>query len=128
MGKYRYIENFPEKIDITFEDKKSFDEYYSKRLRDFIDSSIEYNKWDRKILPLNKDGNPRKYNPATHLQDKEVREKQKKAFGNYLEKKKLEKIERDNKIRLNYENALKVLINNNIDITQLKIQPRFPNF
>ena len=135
--KIKYIETFPDKIDITFDSAKDFYEYYSKRLSevavilDFYSdkSKYRYNDWKKIHVRLNKDGSPRKPYYPEHLQTKESREKQKVKFAEYQEKRKQKQdLAREQRKQLDkelLEKATYVLLENKIDLSRLIIKLRF---
>jgi hypothetical protein len=132
--KIRYTEKYPEVIDITFNTREEFNKFYLDRCGKVVDilnpegKTWNTDKWIKKFFRLNKDGTPRKYNPAEHLHTKKSELKQKEGWKKYQERRKKEKEDKDKLIRENYNNALNILITNNIDVTKLNIKPRFDNF
>jgi len=134
--KVRYIEKFPEELNIVFDTREEYYKFFNERIDivskklDFYNpnSKFRYDSWVHTSIKLNNDGSPRKYNPATHLQSKESKAKQKIKWKEYQERKKKDKELNDELIKENHIKAIKILIDNNIDITKLKIEPKFPHF
>lgn len=134
--KVRYVEKFPEDLNILFDTREEYYKFFRERMDlvsrklDFYNpnSKFRYDSWIHQSFKLNKDGSPRKYNPGVALQTPESRAKQKIKWKEYQEKKKHDKELNDELIKENHRKALKILIDNNIDITKLKIEPRFPHF
>jgi len=131
--KKRYIEEFPDKIerDFTYEEyydffKKRFNEV-SERL-DFCNplSKYKYSDWKYKTFTLNKNGVPRRPYYPNQLMSSKVREKQQRKFQEYLQKKR-EEIRLRNKQEKaldegTYAQAIKILIDNKIDLNRLDIR------
>lgn len=130
----RYIEKYP--VDMV-KDFFSLDEYdaFKKERFDYICkkfdiynplSKFHYSDWKHESFRLNKDGMPRKYYNPVHLQTKESREKQCQKFKEYQEKLKSERVlKRQQKEQLDkeaYDKAIKLLIDNKIDLNRLNIR------
>jgi hypothetical protein len=136
----RYTEKFPKEQEIVFNSGGEFNEFFNNRIEEVGELLGWYDKdnpnyqkysfkdWIHSHVRLNKDGSPRKYNPASQLQTPESRAKQKVKWQEYQDRKKKEKINNDELIKENYHKALQILVNNQIDITKLKIEPKFPHF
>jgi hypothetical protein len=98
--KIRYIETQPINQTLEFETRGLFNEFYAKRIKEIIDYTYPknlnfYEYYKCKIVRLKKNGEPRKeYNP-THLRTKKSKEKQKKKFAEYCEKRKKATIEKN---------------------------------
>lgn len=129
----RYIEEYPEKIDVVLSSeeynifsKKRFDEVCNTLDLFKPDSKYNYSDWKHKAIKLNKDGTPRKYYGAKHLQTKKSREKQRLKFNEHLERvRKENEIRRLQKQKIDlktYEKAIKILIENEIDLNRLNIK------
>lgn len=130
----RYIEKYPDKIDTIFNSNKEYNDFFKKRFKevdgklDFFgnNSMYKYDDWIHRTLKINKDGSIRKYYSAVHLQTKESRKKQIIKFREYLEKVRKEhetkRLQREQLKEDAYNNAIKVLIRNKIDLNLLDIR------
>lgn len=129
----RYVEEFPKEIN-TIMSNEEYNIFYRKRFDEVCielqlfkpDSKYVYSDWKHKTIKLNKDGTPRKYYNANHLQTKKSIKKQKLKFKEYLEKSRKEsqirKIQ-NQKIGMDtYNQAIKILVKNNIDLNILDIK------
>ena len=93
MAKIRYIETKPIQQTIDFESRENWEEFYSQRLKEIIDYTYSnhldfYGYYVYQRILLNKDGTPRKMINPDWLNTKKSRKKQKKKWGEWLERKK----------------------------------------
>ena len=129
----RYIEEYPEKMDVVMSNER-YNLFFKKRFDEICkildlfkpDSKYNYYDWKHKTTKINKDGTPRKYYGANHLQTKKSKEKQKLKFREHLEKvRKESEIRRLQKQKIDletYKQAIKILIQHNIDLNRLDIK------
>lgn len=129
MTKYRYVESAPDSIKQDFESYEAYHAFYLQRFDEVskkIDLFTNYGAWKHGCITLNKDGLPRKYNAAKHLQTKESRQKQEIKFREYLDKKQAAAAaRREQNIALDEKacsDAIKILLKNKIDLNRLDIR------
>lgn len=134
MTKVRYIETFPDKIQIILESGDEYNNYIRQRVDDIYEkldlgnpkSKYNYTDWKHKTVTLNKDGTVRKYFNPIHLQSPEVRKLQEEKFKEYQEKKRKEwEMKREQSKQLDkdtYDKAIKVLLENRVDLNRLDIR------
>lgn len=132
--KMLYVETFPSKIRKVFDSPEDYYKFFDERFSEVskeLDiynplSKYNYQSWKFSKVRLNKDGTPRKYFGAEHLQTKESRTKQKIKWEEYKERQREQsRIKSEQKEKLDketYDRAIDVLLKNNVDLNRLDIR------
>ena len=134
QSRVKYIETYPAQIERIFSSGEEYSTFLKQRFDEVTKqldlfnphSKFRYHNWKHSTIKLNKDGMPRKYNPASHLQTKKSRKKQQEKFKEYMERVKKEheqrRLQKQKLDEETYVQAIKVLIENNIDLNRLDIR------
>lgn len=125
-SKVRYIERFPKQREIVFNDSMDFWKFYDAYLTELSNNKIDYKLWDKEYFKINKDGKPRKYNPAKHLQTKKSRTKALLNFRKY-QKNKLKEIKKVRELIKQREEEIKKLLVSkgyNLDFIKIKVKTK----